>query len=131
VSRNLNAVQVLGHGGPFEPEEQQMSAEQGPLRSRRTVLRAGALTGLGLAGAAQVVVAPGPARAAQPAQAAQATGFLVGRGIADATGEVAEVGMMGYGRFDQQAAGLHTRLRARAFVVVDESSGRRVMLIVA
>lgn len=122
VTQKLNVVQVLCRGGPIEPEEQLMSAER-PVRSRRTVLRAGALTGLGLAGA----------QLAAPAGAAPArdTGYLVGRGLADATGEVAEVGMMGYGRFDQQAAGLHTRLRARAFVVVDEASGRRVMLIVA
>ncbi|WP_265737441.1 neutral/alkaline ceramidase [Streptomyces solincola] len=56
---------------------------------------------------------------------------MVGRGISDATGEIAEVGMMGYGRFDQQAAGLHTRLRARAFAVVDRASGERVLLVVA
>ncbi|MEU9350955.1 neutral/alkaline ceramidase [Streptomyces griseoloalbus] len=104
-----------------------MSAER-PVHPRRAVLRAGALTGLGLAGAQ--VAAPSRATAA-PASAQDAGGYLVGRGLADATGEVAEVGMMGYGRFDQQAAGLHTRLRARAFVVVDEASGRRVMLIVA
>ncbi|CAL9405176.1 neutral/alkaline ceramidase [Streptomyces sp. enrichment culture] len=101
-----------------------MSAERRPVHSsRRSVLRAGALTGLGLAGAQLAV----PGRAG----AAPGTGFLVGRGLADATGEVAEVGLMGYGRFDQQAAGLHTRLRARAFVVADRASGRRVMLIVA
>ena len=90
-----------------------MSTERRPVRSRRTVLRAGALTGLGLAGAQ--AVAPSRATAATTAATPDArnAGFLVGRGIADA-GEVAEVGMMGYGRFDQQAAGLHTRLRARA-----------------
>ncbi len=100
-----------------------MTAKRPPSRSRRTVLKAGAVTGLGLAGAH--LVAPGAAAAAGGG------GYLVGRGISDATGEVAEVGMMGYGRFDQQAAGLHTRLRARAFVVVEEASGRRVLLIVA
>ncbi|MGX1315284.1 neutral ceramidase [Streptomyces calvus] len=108
-----------------------MSAER-PLHHRRTVLRAGALTGLGMAGAQWA--APDRATAATAATARDTprdTGYLVGRGLADATGEVAEVGMMGYGRFDQQAAGLHTRLRARAFVVVEEASGRRVMLIVA
>ncbi|MGH3647235.1 MAG: neutral/alkaline ceramidase [Micromonosporaceae bacterium] len=57
--------------------------------------------------------------------------YLVGRGIADATGEIAEVGMMGYGRSDQQAEGLHTRLRARSFVIVDRETERRVLLIVA
>ncbi|MEW1682336.1 neutral/alkaline ceramidase [Streptomyces sp. NPDC093594] len=101
-----------------------MTAKRPPSRSRRTVLKAGAVTGLGLAGAH--LAAPGAAAAA-----AEDGGYLVGRGISDATGEVAEVGMMGYGRFDQQAAGLHTRLRARAFVVVEEASGRRVLLIVA
>ncbi|HEX7353704.1 MAG TPA: neutral/alkaline non-lysosomal ceramidase N-terminal domain-containing protein [Mycobacteriales bacterium] len=52
----------------------------------------------------------------------------VGRGIADITGEVADVGLMGYGRADQQAAGLHTRLRARAFVLADGST--RLLLVV-
>ncbi|MGW5508869.1 neutral/alkaline ceramidase [Streptomyces albogriseolus] len=102
-----------------------MTAERRPLRSRRTVLRAGAVTGLGLAGAR--LAAPGAAAAAP----GSGGGYLVGRGISDATGEVAEVGMMGYGRFDQQAAGLHTRLRARAFVVAEQAGGRRVLLIVA
>ncbi len=75
--------------------------------SRRTVLRAtAAAAGLGLAASR-----PGPADAAGTAS------FLAGRGISDATGEVAECGMMGYGRFDQQAAGLHTRLRVRSFVI--------------
>jgi len=113
-----------------------MSTER-PARSRRTVLAAGALTGLGLAGAQ--LAGPGPAGAATADGTSSAgdtpsggeTAYLVGRGVADATGEVAEVGMMGYGRFDQQAAGLHTRLRARGFVVVDRATGRRVMLIVA
>ncbi|OKJ49515.1 alkaline ceramidase [Streptomyces sp. CB02009] len=90
-------------------------------QSRRTVMKAGAVGALGLAGA--VALEGSPATAA-------ADGYLVGRGIADATGEVAEVGMMGYGRIDQQAAGLHTRLRARAFVVVAPRSDRRVLLVV-
>nr|WP_238419904.1 neutral/alkaline ceramidase [Streptomyces taklimakanensis] len=59
---------------------------------------------------------------------------MVGRGTADATGEIAEVGMMGYGRADQQAEGLHTRLRARAFVIADRAddgtAGQRVALVV-
>ncbi|MCK8681333.1 neutral/alkaline ceramidase [Streptomyces lichenis] len=98
-----------------------------PAPSRRTVLQTGAALGLGAAGAAS-----GTAEAAaRESGTAEGGGYLVGRGIADATGEVAEVGMMGYGRFDQQAAGLHTRLRARAFAVVDRASGERVLLIVA
>ncbi|MCF2525849.1 neutral/alkaline non-lysosomal ceramidase N-terminal domain-containing protein [Yinghuangia soli] len=54
---------------------------------------------------------------------------LVGRGIADITGEIAECGMLGYGMAYQQSAGLHTRLRARAFAFAD-SAGRRLMVVV-
>lgn len=74
-----------------------------------------------------------PATAEQPTRhesARQAEPYLVGRGVADATGEIAEVGMMGYGRVDQQAEGVHNRLRARSFVVVDRASGERVLLVV-
>lgn len=58
-------------------------------------------------------------------------GYLAGRGIADITGEIAECGLLGYGLRAQQAAGLHTRLRARAFAFVEEGGGeRRVLLVV-
>ncbi|QKW10023.1 neutral/alkaline ceramidase [Streptomyces sp. NA04227] len=101
-------------------------------RSRRTVLKAGAGTGIGLAAGAVAGTVPARAqtRGGAPEAAAGEGGYLVGRGIADATGEIAEVGLMGYGRFDQQAEGLHTRLRARSFVVVDRASGSRVLLCV-
>ncbi|MET8797624.1 neutral/alkaline ceramidase [Nocardia sp. NPDC004568] len=55
---------------------------------------------------------------------------LVGRGIADITGEPAEVGMLGYGKADQQTAGIHLRLRARAFLFADPLVDRRVLLVV-
>ncbi|WP_425090132.1 neutral/alkaline non-lysosomal ceramidase N-terminal domain-containing protein [Streptomyces chitinivorans] len=105
-------------------------------------MRATAATaGLGLAGlpaaaahAAQGTTAGRASAAPGQAGAAGAGSYLVGRGIADATGEVAEVGMMGYGRTDQQAQGLHNRLRARAFVIADRardgSAGERVALVV-
>ncbi|WP_374491507.1 neutral/alkaline non-lysosomal ceramidase N-terminal domain-containing protein, partial [Streptomyces sp. ICN903] len=113
-----------------------------PGSSRRGVLRATAATaGLGLAGlpaaaahAAQGTTAGRTSAAPGQADTAGAGSYLVGRGIADATGEVAEVGMMGYGRTDQQAQGLHNRLRARAFVIADRardgSAGERVALVV-
>ncbi|MCG3040338.1 neutral/alkaline ceramidase [Streptomyces sp. S1A] len=105
-------------------------------------MRATAATaGLGLAGlpaaaahAAQGTTAGRTSAAPGQADTAGAGSYLVGRGIADATGEVAEVGMMGYGRTDQQAQGLHNRLRARAFVIADRardgSAGERVALVV-
>lgn len=56
--------------------------------------------------------------------------YQVGRGIADITGEPAECGMLGYGVASQQTSGLHNRLRARAFVFVDNATGARLLLVV-
>jgi neutral ceramidase len=56
--------------------------------------------------------------------------FLVGRGLADITGEAAECGMLGYGKADQQTEGIHTRQRARAFVIAEGAEGPRVLLVV-
>lgn len=100
--------------------------------------RATRLTALGTSAALALVTltgAPGhaqqePAAPAGVSAATSAQGYLVGRGIADATGEIAEVGLMGYGRLDQQAEGLHNRLRARSFVIVDQATGERVLLVV-
>ncbi|HWM39881.1 MAG TPA: neutral/alkaline ceramidase [Streptomyces sp.] len=110
-------------------DEQEDTPPEGSRSSRRTVLRAGAaVAGLGIAG---ITPSAQAAQAALPGQAAAAaSSYLVGRGVSDATGEIAEVGMMGYGRVDQQAQGLHTRLRARAFVFADEATDDRVLLVV-
>ncbi len=55
--------------------------------------------------------------------------LLAGRGIADVTGEAADCGMMGYGKADQRSAGVHLRLRARAFVFCADYA--RLLLVVA
>lgn len=70
-----------------------------------------------------------PAPAAVSDRSADGTEYLVGRGIADVTGEAAEVGMMGYSSFDQKATGIHQRQRSRAFVVADRASGERVAYV--
>ncbi|MDK1474812.1 neutral/alkaline ceramidase [Streptomyces sp. 549] len=71
-----------------------------------------------------------PATTSDAASAAEEP-YLVGRGVADATGEIAEAGMMGYARVDQVAEGLHTRMRSRAFVIADRATGKRVLIVVA
>src|SRR5580658_2951636 len=38
--------------------------------------------------------------------------------------------MLGYGRADQQSAGIHTRQRTRAFVIAEPDDGPRVLLII-
>jgi neutral ceramidase len=63
------------------------------------------------------------------------SGYLVGRGIADVTGEAAGCGMLGYGKAHQTTAGIHLRLRARSFVIAEAGAGsrggKRVLLTVA
>ena len=63
------------------------------------------------------------------ASAAWADPYLVGRGMADITGEAAEVGMMGYASTTQVTAGIHMRQRARAFIVADQASGKRTVFV--
>jgi len=55
--------------------------------------------------------------------------FMVGSGIADVTGEIAEVGFMGYAVVGQRGSGIHIRSRARAFIVVDNKTGTRVVYV--
>ncbi|MDQ1645901.1 MAG: neutral ceramidase [Cryptosporangiaceae bacterium] len=82
--------------------------------------------------AAAALVAGGLATASIPSPAGaapQATGYLVGTGIGDMTGEAAEVGMMGYASLSQKTAGIQQRQRARAFIVADQASGKRVAIV--
>ncbi|MDR7312769.1 neutral ceramidase [Nocardioides luteus] len=70
------------------------------------------------------------ASAARAADSSSAD-YLVGRGVADVTGEVAEAGMMGYADLGQVSSGLHMRQHARAFVIADPDSGERVVHVLA
>lgn len=45
--------------------------------------------------------------------------YLVGAGIGDVTGQVAEIGFMGYAQPTQKGGGLLGRPRSRAFIFVD------------
>ena len=59
------------------------------------------------------------------------TPWLVGCGIADVTGEPWRVGMMGYGMRFQRSTGIQLRQKSRAFVLVDRSSNKRLVYVVA
>lgn len=62
---------------------------------------------------------------AQPSQP-----YLVGVGMSDITGEAADVGMMGYAVLGQKTAGIHQRLRARAFIVEDAATHQSVVIVI-
>jgi len=61
-------------------------------------------------------------------QSASAGEFNIGTGVYDITGPVAETGMFGYVA-QQEADGLHMRLRARAFIIQSPTSGKRVVYV--
>jgi neutral ceramidase len=57
--------------------------------------------------------------------------FQLGAGIYDITGPAAELGMMGYAMVDQKTAGIHLRLRSRAFVIASPCNGKRAVFVSA
>ncbi|NYJ01627.1 neutral ceramidase [Nocardioides thalensis] len=73
----------------------------------------------------------GPRPVHEPERRAGGAPYLVGRGIADVTGEPAQTGMMGYADTSQVTEGLHMRQRSRAFIIVDRRTGERVVHVVA
>lgn len=71
--------------------------------------------------ASLLLLLPAPASAAP-------SGYQVGVGIGDITGEAAEVGMLGYADPTQTTSGLASRQWARAFVVAD-AAGHHVAFV--
>ncbi len=57
--------------------------------------------------------------------------YLIGTGIYDVTGPAAELGMMGMASIEQKTEGIHSRLFTRAFIVCDQSSNKRVVILSA
>ena len=55
--------------------------------------------------------------------------YLVGVGKADITGVLLDTGMAGYVNEKQVSSGLHTRLWARAFVIVESETKKRVLIV--
>jgi neutral ceramidase len=72
-----------------------------------------------------------PISSAPNTSAALDQNVLVGVGMSDITGPVAEVVLMGYADGDQKAAGLHTRLYARAFIFASPRTNKRVVWVSA
>lgn len=55
--------------------------------------------------------------------------YLIGLGSYDMTGPAADINMMGYANFQQVTAGIHFRLRARAFIVAEANQGNRAAFV--
>lgn len=61
----------------------------------------------------------------------KANEFIVGTGIADVTGPSTEINFMGYALPRQRGSGIHLRLRARAFVVMEKKNPEKRMCFVS
>jgi len=57
--------------------------------------------------------------------------YLVGRGMADITGPVAEINMMGYAKGGQDTSGIHLRLHSRAFIIANTDGSNPVVFVSA
>ncbi|XP_040831713.1 neutral ceramidase [Ochotona curzoniae] len=57
------------------------------------------------------------------------SGYLVGAGRADCTGQVADINLMGYSKSGQNAQGVLTRLYSRAFIVAESDGSNRVVFV--
>lgn len=57
------------------------------------------------------------------------SGYHIGVGRADCTGQVSDINLMGYGKSGQNARGLLTRLYSRAFIMIDPDGSNRVAFV--
>ncbi|XP_026967714.1 neutral ceramidase isoform X1 [Sagmatias obliquidens] len=57
------------------------------------------------------------------------SGYRIGVGRADCTGQVADIILMGYSKTGQNAQGILTRLYSRAFIVAEPDESRRVVFV--
>ncbi|XP_076775180.1 neutral ceramidase isoform X1 [Arvicanthis niloticus] len=57
------------------------------------------------------------------------TGYYIGVGRADCTGQVSDINLMGYGKNGQNARGLLTRLFSRAFIFADPDGSNRMAFV--
>jgi len=55
--------------------------------------------------------------------------YLIGRGISDCTGAVAEINMMGYAKGGQDTSGIHLRLYSRAFIFSNRDGSHPIVYV--
>jgi neutral ceramidase len=102
-------------------------------RDHPGVTRRGFLGGAAAVGASAIGLAATTATSVTGAGAAHAVpsggGYLVGAGRGDITGVIAGQGMMGYSDLEQVATGLLQRVWARAYIIADAATGKRVVFV--
>jgi len=111
------------------------SRSAAPARARAPRPIVVAVVSVALAAAALVAPgAAGTAPAGTPTAASQVSleqaPYLVGRAVADITGDPEDSDKMGYASLTEKTHGLHQRLRSRSFIVVDRKTGHRAAIVI-
>ncbi|XP_006880455.1 PREDICTED: neutral ceramidase [Elephantulus edwardii] len=57
------------------------------------------------------------------------SGYHIGVGRADCTGQVSDINLMGYSKYGQNARGLLTRLYSRAFILAEPDGSNRIVFV--
>ncbi|KAH0521334.1 Neutral ceramidase [Microtus ochrogaster] len=65
----------------------------------------------------------------EPPPSQNFSGYYIGVGRADCTGQVSDINLMGYGKSGQNAQGLLTRLYSRAFILADSDGSNRMAFV--
>ncbi|XP_058399425.1 neutral ceramidase [Diceros bicornis minor] len=104
---------------------QSRQATQGPLATQgSTAAQGSTLT----QGPTATQVSPGTSTP-EPPLFQNFSGYNIGVGRADCTGQVADITLMGYGKTGQHARGILTRLYSRAFIVAEPDGSNRMVFV--
>ncbi|XP_004440055.1 PREDICTED: neutral ceramidase isoform X2 [Ceratotherium simum simum] len=104
---------------------QSRQATQGPLATQgSTAAQGSTLT----QGPIATQVSPGTSTP-EPPLFQNFSGYNIGVGRADCTGQVADITLMGYGKTGQHARGILTRLYSRAFIVAEPDGSNRMVFV--
>ncbi|XP_034864277.1 neutral ceramidase isoform X2 [Mirounga leonina] len=110
---------IENHKGKFFPSTQSSPATQSSTASQGSTITSGSTT----------TQAPPVISTPEPPLFQNFSGYHIGVGRADCTGQVADINLMGYSKTGQNARGILTRLYSRAFIMAEPDGSNRVVFV--
>ncbi|XP_032286281.1 neutral ceramidase isoform X2 [Phoca vitulina] len=110
---------IENHKDPSFPSTQSSPATQSSTASQGSTITSGSTT----------TQAPPVISTPEPPLFQNFSGYHIGVGRADCTGQVADINLMGYGKTGQNARGILTRLYSRAFIMAEPDGSNRVVFV--
>uniref|UniRef100_A0A8C5VXE0 Neutral ceramidase n=1 Tax=Microcebus murinus TaxID=30608 RepID=A0A8C5VXE0_MICMU len=104
---------------------------QGPTSTRSPVATQGSVPSQGSTGTqgSTATHTSSVTRTPEPPLFQNFSGYHIGVGRADCTGQVADINLMGYSKNGQNARGILTRLYSRAFIMAEPDGSNRILFI--